>query len=150
MGDYTTPNSTQWYKIVPEMNENFCVDIENATWADGQNIHLWTYAGTSNQLWKFIADVDGYYNIVSKGGPTFGIDDPYGNTTNGTQLKIWTLTGDNQKWKLTDAGEGFCRISAKASDAAYIDLENGNAANGSKLQIWQRGDYTRWKLVPVE
>ena len=116
----------------------------------GQNIHLYTYKGTLGQQWKFVPAGDGYYNIVSRGGSAFGIDDPSGNITNGTQLKILTVGGDNQKWKLTDGGDGFCRISAKASDAAYIDLDGGSATNGGKLQIFQHEENTRWKLIGSE
>lgn len=149
MGDYSNPNPTQWYKIVPDVDENYCIDIEGSTYTDGQNIQLLTYAGTNSQLWKFTPAGDGYYNIVSKGGPTFGIT--YDAIADRTQLKIRPVsTADSRKWKLSDAGEGFCRISAKASDAAFIDLEDGNAADGSKLQIYQSGTYNRWKLVLVE
>jgi hypothetical protein len=151
MGDFSNPNPNQWYKIVPDVDESFCIDVEGSTCDDdGQNIHLMTYSEAASQLWQFEATDDGYYYVVNKECPTSYIDDPNGVIDEGTQLKIYPWKSDNQKWKLTDAGEGFCRISAKASDAAFIDLANGNAANGSKLQIWPSGTNNRWKLVLME
>jgi hypothetical protein len=160
MGDFYAPNPNKWYKIVPVANENFCIDIKDAEWRDSKEIHLFTYRGTLNQLWKFVPRADGYYNIVSKGGSgrNFGIDDPFGNPNNGTPLGIWPICDIddpdcddvNQQWKLLDAGDGFCRIVAHASNSAWINLMDGIAEDNRPIVIQNLGANTKWKLVEVE
>ncbi len=152
MNDFYAPNPNKWYKIVPEANENYCIDIQDAEWRNSKEIHLFTYRGALNQLWKFVSAGGGYYTIESKGGSgvRFGIDDPFAEVNDGRQLLIYTVSDNNQKWKLTDAGDGFCRIAAHANAGAYIGLAGGNAADNGIVQIWNHDEYTRWKLVEVD
>jgi hypothetical protein len=147
MSEWYKPDPTKWYKIVPEADENYCIDIEGPAWTDGQDIHLWTYAGNNNQMWKFISIGDGYYNIVSRGGANFGIHNPGGTEV---PLEIHSVGGDEQKWKLTDAGGGCCRIAAMANNSAYIDLRDGDASDGSVVQLYINGANTKWKTVEVQ
>jgi hypothetical protein len=149
MGDFYVPNPNKWYKIVPEKDENFCIDIKDASWTEDYDVHLWKYADALNQIWKFVPETGGAYKIVSKGGSgvEFRLSAP--NLNEHTVLTIKNNAGGTQLWKLTDAGEGFCRISASTNDAAYIDLDNNNASNGGKVQIFPGGEFTKWKLVEV-
>ncbi|MBN1187491.1 MAG: RICIN domain-containing protein [Bacteroidales bacterium] len=150
MGDfYVPPNPNKWYKIVPEKNESFCIDIKDASWTDGYTVHLWKYVGTLNQIWKFVPDGSNY-KIESKGGggTTFRLSVP--DLNNNTALMIKSTTGGTQLWKLTDAGDGFCRISASTDDGKYIDLEQNDAKYGGKVQIYNGGLFSKWQLVEVQ
>jgi hypothetical protein len=153
MSDWYKPDPTKWYKIVSAINENYCIDIKDRVWADGQPIHLWAIqtSNDDNQKWKFVSTGDGYYNIVSRGAGenTFRIDDPFGNVTDGTPLKITSANDNNQKWKMTDAGGGYCHIAAKADNTALIDVKDGNTGTDNILQIYKNGMNSKWKMVEL-
>jgi hypothetical protein len=147
-GDFYAPNPNKWYKIVPEKDESFCIDIKDASWTDGYVVHLWKYAGALNQIWKFVPDGSNY-KIESKGGggTAFRLSAPNLNDT--TSLTIKSTAGGTQLWKLIDAGDGFCRISASTDGTKYFDLDNNDASNGGKVQIYTGGLFSKWKLVEV-
>jgi hypothetical protein len=150
MGDFYAPNPNKWYKIVPEKDESFCIDIKDASWTDSYPVHLWKYTGADalNQLWKFVPD-GGNYKIESKGGGGTAFRLSARNLNDTTTLTIKSTAGGTQLWKLTDAGEGFCRISASTDNDAYIDLDNNDAKYDGKVQIYNDGANTKWKLVEV-
>jgi GH25 family lysozyme M1 (1,4-beta-N-acetylmuramidase) len=80
--------------------------------------------------------------IRQVGGTGKCLNDPSGNTANGTHVNLWTCTGkSNQKWTaaqdntLRTGGKCLETIGASKSNGAKLDLETCNAANGA--QIWQ-------------
>jgi hypothetical protein len=148
MADFYTPNPNKWYKIVPEKDESFCIDIKDASWTDGYAVHLWTYTGALNQIWKFVPDGSNF-KIESKGGggTAFRLSAP--DLDDNRALMIKSTVGGTQLWKLTDAGDGFCRISASTDDTKYIDLDKNDAKDYGKVQIYTGGLFSKWKLVEV-
>ena len=145
----------KWYKIVSKINSNYCIDISGPLYQCGQIIHLWQYAGTVNQQWKFVDVGNGCYHIESRGNTSFGFDDPYGNLTNGTVLQLCDFNNfdDNQKWQVINTGNGDYKIAPKISvnASSVIDLDNGNTVNDGKLQIWTSWDtnFQLWNIVEV-
>jgi GH25 family lysozyme M1 (1,4-beta-N-acetylmuramidase) len=80
--------------------------------------------------------------IRQAGGTGKCLDDPSGNTANGTHVDLSTCTGrSNQKWTaaqdntLRAGGKCLETVGASKSNGAKLDLETCNAANGA--QIWQ-------------
>jgi hypothetical protein len=160
MGDFPGPDPNNWYRIVSMKNEDFCIELSAGVYTEERPVQLWTYpeADTKdpnvyNKMeWKFVPTGDGYYNIVGRGDPTFGI--AYDDVASEAPLKLRLISGSttspqHKQWKLTDAGNGYCRISARLNDAALIDIKDGVMSDGTELQIFQNGANTKWKLIDV-
>ena len=80
--------------------------------------------------------------IRQVGGTGRCLNDPSGNTANGTHVNLWTCNGkSNQKWTaaqdntLRTGGKCLETVGASKSNGARLDLETCNATNGA--QIWQ-------------
>ena len=47
----TYNSSENYYKICQATNTNMCLDVQDASTADGANVQVWTYGNSSNQKW---------------------------------------------------------------------------------------------------
>ncbi|MFE9427090.1 ricin-type beta-trefoil lectin domain protein [Kitasatospora sp. NPDC006697] len=70
------------------------------------------------------------YSIHARENSAKCIDDPAGNTANGTPVNIWDCNGGtNQTWQL--ASDGSLRIGGKC-----VSAEGGATADGTKAILW--------------
>lgn len=94
--------SDGYYKITWGSNGR-CIDIEgNPTpVANGKNIHIWTYVGGDNQLWKITRNTDGSFTIRTKKDENYVLDVKDGVMENSRNLQLFeSNNSDAQKWLL--------------------------------------------------
>jgi GH25 family lysozyme M1 (1,4-beta-N-acetylmuramidase) len=119
---------------------NVTVTATDALQASGSATFSWTVSnapnqGPAGQVW------------LQNGGKC--LDDPGGQTANGTRPQIWTCLGNtNQRWTVVQDGT----LRAHGTSACLAENGTGNGAavvlgacNGSSAQRWQAG--TNGELV---
>ena len=136
-----------YYKITSRSNGNV-LDVQYGSLNDYAS--LWTYQWNASdaQLWKFVSDSDGSYQIRSKLGTV--IDISCGVIAPGTDIQMYTANGTNaQKWKIEkDKGEvdpqpisdGTYTI-ANASDLKQVlDVSTASENDGGNIQTYASND----------
>ncbi|BAJ33149.1 MULTISPECIES: endo-1,4-beta-xylanase [Kitasatospora] len=65
------------------------------------------------------------------------LDEPAGQTGNGTQLQVWDANGTaaNQQWRATQDSDGSYTLTNLAS-GRVLDEPSGQTGNGTRLQVW--------------
>ncbi|EAU89191.1 G-X-X-X-Q-X-W domain-containing protein [Coprinopsis cinerea okayama7 len=116
-------------EVKPNFNENKCLDVQGAVFANGTPVQVYDCNGTNAQKW-----------VLSQGSTKVRVADTNfcldaGSTPgNGVPMKIWQCY-DNlpaQQWfytldyRLALEGQGQC-----------LDLTDGDLANGNVVQTWQ-------------
>ncbi|MFG1694703.1 glycoside hydrolase family 27 protein [Nonomuraea sp. NPDC049309] len=103
-----------------------CLDVEEASQANGTPVIIWDCHQQANQQWSETADGE----LRVYGGKCLDVEEA--GTADGTPVIIWDCNGqDNQKWRFNSDGSITAVGAGKCLDVA------GNAtANGSRLQIW--------------
>lgn len=91
-----------YYRVCSSMGDGkTCyLGVENASADNGANIAVWTDAQNDGQLFKFLANRDGSYTIVSKvSGDGSAVGIAGGSVDAGANAMQWVCDGtDNQKW----------------------------------------------------
>jgi glucosylceramidase len=147
-------SSSAWYQVV-NTNSGACVDDTNGSTANGTAVQQWACsAGSANQEWQFQPTSGGYYQVVTRNGPTEAWDVTGGSsaTGNGTLIQLWSATGGtNQQWLPTLQSDGSYTFTARNSGNECLDVTNRSTANGTQLQQWActAGDAAQtFRLVP--
>jgi hypothetical protein len=103
-----------------------CLDVPNATQANGTVTELWDCNGGANQIWTATA---------AKQLTVYGTKclDVYGRgTADGTPVDIYDCNGGtNQQWTLNSDG-----TIVGAGSGKCLDATGGSTANGTLLEIW--------------
>jgi lysophospholipase L1-like esterase len=116
-----------------------CLDVANASQANGAQAQIWDCNGQANQQWTptSAGELRVYGNKC--------LDVNGQGTADGTQVGIWDCNGQsNQKWRLNSDGS----ITALGAGKC-LDAPNYSTANGVKLQIWScsGGVNQRWTRI---
>ncbi|XVV12364.1 chitosanase [Actinoplanes sp. CA-131856] len=102
-----------------------CVDVANASSANGAAVQLYDCNGTGAQSWT-VGNSDGSIRALGK-----CLDVTSASTTNGAKIQLWDCNASGaQKWSvsggsLVNTGSGKC-----------LDATGQSSANGTRLQIW--------------
>ncbi|SNY04560.1 chitosanase [Paractinoplanes atraurantiacus] len=102
-----------------------CVDVANASSANGAAVQLYDCNGTGAQNWT-VGNSDGTVRALGK-----CLDVTSASTTNGAKIQLWDCNASGaQKWSvsggaLVNSGSGKC-----------LDATGQSSANGTRLQIW--------------
>ena len=100
--------------------------------------------GTATFTWTVLAASNsGTTGTVKQvGGSGRCLDDPSGNTANGTRIQVWSCTGkSNQNWTVVQDGTlrtgGKCleTVGNSTASGSQLQLEPCNAGDG--LQMWE-------------
>ncbi|MFD0313167.1 non-reducing end alpha-L-arabinofuranosidase family hydrolase [Streptomyces flavalbus] len=113
-----------------------CLDVSNASQADGAAVQIWDCSGGSNQQWT--ATDSGQLTVYGNKC----LDVPGHATTAGTKLQIWTCSGGaNQRWRLNSDGT----IVGEESGLC-LDVTGAATANGTTVGIWtcNGGSNQKW------
>ena len=116
----------------PILNLKEWITIENN---DDWNVSLQKETGKSNQLWRFIRQIDGSYKIYSCfDGNCIDLDNAA--YENGTNIKIWDSNdNDAQRWYFYEYGGGYA-IQSKLS-GKFFDVASGSLNYGTNIQAWE-------------
>lgn len=123
------------YSIKSSVNDNFALDIEQASGKDCANVELWQYNADMNQKFEVKALSDNYYSIKAVGSGKM-LDVEGAKTEVGANIEQYKSNNqDNQKWIIKDAGNGYYNIISKCN-GLYVDIFNGEVKNGTNIIAW--------------
>ncbi|MFC3492716.1 RICIN domain-containing protein [Glycomyces rhizosphaerae] len=109
-----------------------CVDVFNASTANGAEIAQYTCNGGANQSWEFQALGNGYHQIVARHSGKC-LDVLSASTADSARVVQWTCTGGaNQQWEVQDAG-AYVRLVARHSGKC-LDVPSSSLVDGTRLQ----------------
>ncbi len=115
-----------------------CIDVPDASTANGTRAQLWDCHGGTNQRWTYTASKQ----LVVYGNKCL---DAFGKgTSNGTAVVIWDCHGQtNQQWNLNSNG-----TITSVQSGLCLDARGVATANGTRLQLWScwGGSNQRWSL----
>ncbi|WUH88950.1 ricin-type beta-trefoil lectin domain protein [Streptomyces sp. NBC_00433] len=105
---------------------NRCLDVPNASSANGVQTAIWDCNGGGNQQWNLTS---------AKELRVYGSKclDAYGaGTTAGTKVDIWDCTGGaNQKWNVNSDG-----TVTNVQSGLCLDVTGASTANGALIELW--------------
>ena len=142
----TMPNNIWGRHAIVGLN-NMAIDTLGLTTSSTNSIvGLWGLSYNQSQTWNFTQNSDNSWNIVSESS-WLGLDDPGGNTTNGTKMIQWTQSRDsNQRWWVDVQPDGSYKIWNQASGLALDS--SSTTTNGQSLIEWgwSNQPQQRWRL----
>ena len=129
------------------------INVPNGSKADETGLNLADYAGSADQQFKFIADPDGTYTILTK-----VTDDGSALETLGSIVAQNKLdeNSTSQKWKLIPSADNGCVMDTdliytfkNVNSGLVMDIENGSMENGTNVRQWESNgfDCQKWKLT---
>lgn len=138
-----------YYKIYSEVGDgkSFLLDLDYGKPDNGTNIGIWGDTESDAQSFKFVANGDGTYAIVTKATrDKSGIGIDGGSIAEGANVLQWALDGsDNQKWFPSAVIEtnGTLIRDLSVSDMPHVSgwaydnsLENGDLVYGDRDAIF--------------
>ena len=132
-GDYSIGNGV--YSIASTINNNYVLDISEASIGNSANLQLWWNVNAKQQKYLIEYIDNGFYRIRNVNSNKV-LDVAGGATNNGANVWQWEWNGtDAQKWIIKKVGEEYS-IIAKASGKC-LDVFWGNVYNGSNIQIYE-------------
>lgn len=114
-----------YYKIYSEVGDgkSYLLDLDYGKQDNGTNIGIWTDTESDAQSFKFVANGDGTYAIVTKATrDKSGVGIDGGSTAEGANVIQWALDGsDNQKWlpEIQVSTGGKLITDLRVSDMTY-------------------------------
>lgn len=119
------------------INDNKCVDINNADFYNGSRVQIWDCANADAQRFSFTKQGDMIVatatSASSSSSGALCIDVPNANFVNGQQLQLWECNGTGaQRWRVDSSN----RIASMGNSNFCIDLPGGSISNGTSLTIY--------------
>lgn len=86
------------YEFISAATPSLCLNVKNASKADGAKLEIWNCSGGSSELWGFNPISSGVYSITNVNSGTC-VDVSASSTSIGLQMEIWSCNGGtNQNW----------------------------------------------------
>lgn len=137
------------YEVVSTLDENYALDIDNASQANKANVQLYKRNGTGAQkFWIIPIGYDNQYYIMNRtSGKYLDVD----NNETADRTNIWQYNGNGtsaQRFRIISDGKGAYEIQGVGSDK-YIDVDQANAVNRTNIQIYKSNHTAaqKWKFV---
>ncbi|MEV0716223.1 arabinofuranosidase catalytic domain-containing protein [Asanoa sp. NPDC050611] len=103
-----------------------CLDVANASTANGAATQLWDCQGGANQAWTWTST----RQLMVYGNKC--LDASGQGTANGTAAIIWTCNGQtNQQWNVNSNG-----TITGVQSGLCLDANANGTANGTKVHLW--------------
>lgn len=140
--DYKDEKSQKWIAVkqtngeitfISALNENYCIDLESASAANGSNIQLYIKNGTAAQSWQVkTADpvlqkaeenknavIDGEYVIKSAVNPKYAVDVRWASGDDGANIQLYEANSTfAQSWIVSHDVDNFVILKNKSSGKA--------------------------------
>ena len=138
------------YMIKSALNENYVLDVENASTAQCANVLLYQRNNANNQKFNVKYIKDGYYTITAVHSNRL-LD--VANAGKKPETNVWQVGSngtDAQKWIIKDAGNGYYNIVSKLN-GLYLDVYGGKLKNCANIQVFtgHGGTGQRFKFEKV-
>lgn len=118
---------------------------------NGTNVVTKTDSSCASQ-WRVYETSDHYLTFESVCSTGYVLDYAAAQTSNGTNVSVWTTHGgDAQKWTLY-AGKtienGVYTISSAHNAAKMLDIHGSSNANGTNIEIYDNNNYNnqKWRI----
>ena len=122
------------YVIRSAINNNYVLDVANASKTSGANVQLYQNQLLESQRFEVEYLADGYY-IITAVHSGMVLDVANAGQTAGTNVwQCYRNEMDAQKWIIQDAGDGYYYVISKCN-GLYLDAANGVAANGTNIAV---------------
>lgn len=145
-------DTNAWYTLTPRVS-SLKVDVRGGSTANGSWIQQYSANSTASQRFRFVANGDGTYRIVTALSGSKVMDVAGGATTNGAKVQLWTWTSVNQqRWQVLNATTaGFVTLKPKHATSRCLDVPGASTRSGVQLQIYTCNNTTsqQFKLTKV-
>jgi poly(3-hydroxybutyrate) depolymerase len=134
----SSPPSSRSNVMIVGQQSGRCVDVPNATTANGTQVQLWDCHGGTHQRWTHTAS----RQLTVYGNKC--LDANGQGTGNGTAVIIWDCNGQpNQQWNINANGTVTGVQSGLCLDASGL-----GTANGTRIHLWSchGGTNQQWSL----
>ncbi|MDX6693327.1 MAG: hypothetical protein QOF02_930 [Blastocatellia bacterium] len=138
------PNA--YYRMVVQ-HSGKCMDVQNASYANGAPVMQYDCHDGLNQKWRFVPMSDGFYEIISANSGKC-LDVNQGSTADGAQIMQYDCHGGtNQQWILNAEDGGFNVLVARNS-GRVPSIAGVSYANGAKVLQWYYdfAPHQKWQL----
>lgn len=130
------------YVQVVNQSSGLCLDIANASIANGSNVQQWTCNGGDWQKWSYDAQTG---LVRSKSNPSYCLDNS-GSFDDGANLTLWTCTGNaNQRFNW-NAATGV--LSMRTYPTQVVDAIGTTPGNNVITYGDWGGANQRWRFIP--
>ncbi|HEY1012978.1 MAG TPA: RICIN domain-containing protein [Herpetosiphonaceae bacterium] len=149
-GTTPPPPSGGAYFYLINRNSNQCLDLSNASSADGAKIQQWGCNGSSAQQWR-LAPVNGSYQLVSRASNKCADVEAW-STADGALVKQWSCGNaqNNQLWNFATTSDGWTRLVSRNS-GKDLSIQYGSTTAGTAAHQWPwiGSADQQWRLEPV-
>jgi Beta-1,3-glucanase/Ricin-type beta-trefoil lectin domain-like len=130
-------NSSAWYEVVNE-NSGLCASAAGDGTANGTAVEQLACTGATNQLWQFVSEASGYYEVLNDNaqaeGESWNITGGAGATASGDLLQTWAYGGaTNELFTADQLSSGYYNFVADNSELC-IDTPGASTTSGVQLQ----------------
>jgi hypothetical protein len=133
--------------VLRNVNSGKALDVENASTADGANVHQYSYVGDDNQKWVVTDLENGYYRLEAvHSGKALDVEGA--STADGANVHQYAYGGGtNQQWEIRENADGSYRLLARHSGKA-LDVEAASTSDGGNVHQYGYvgGDNQKWTL----
>ena len=144
--EYIEPGT---YKIVVASNNEFAINIKDASRKAMANVELGKTADTLSNEFNIMPDERGYYTISSINSGNV-LDVQNGGMTSGTSVWQYTNNGsDAQKWIIIQNEDGTYSIISK-KNGLYIDVQNGIVSEEANIQVYEGNNTQAQKFTFIK
>jgi hypothetical protein len=116
------------YNRISVRHSGKCLDVANASGADGAALMQYPCGSGSNQQFRLQSAGGGYYQVIARHSSKC-LDVSDASTADGAAVVQWSCgSGQNQQWSLVDVGSGYNRLVARHSGKC-LDLPSSSQDN---------------------
>lgn len=133
---------------VKNRNSGKCLEVNNASLADGAGVLQWTCHRMNHQLWRVIDLGNGYQRLVVEHSNKCLEVNNASNTPGAGVLQWPCHGGTHQQWKRIDRGNGWVQFQARHSSQC-LEIDHASFANGAGALQWHCHDgwHQQWGVV---
>ncbi len=149
------PSVPEGTYLIRNVNSGIYLDVEGGTAASGTNVQQWgAESAMANNVWKVVAEADGYHSIYSMLGDGTQFRLNVGSDDNAENICISEKADtDAQLYRFLGNEDGSYHIVTKSSGCSKaVEVVNAETAAGANIQQWITNGVNcqDWELIPVQ